>query len=212
MEEIGLPHDAPRGQVLTKMGWDKGGIWELFERAGLDRDVEACNMGQYSDTMNSHRLAWYASTVSNEKGELMWKALSRRYFQGKDTALRPIRLDSRAMLLECAHEVGLDQMECERILDSDAYRAEIVDCVERMHAAGVNSIPVLIFEVDGLAKGPWMKDPRAASKATELDPKRLAKLNSDPACFGREIQHGSGSRDGFRAILMRLHNACAASL
>lgn len=212
MDEIGLPHDAPRGQVLQKMGWDKGGIWDLFEQAGLDRDVEVCNTGQYSDTMNSHRLAWHAASISNEKGELMWKALSRRYFQGKDTAIRPIRLDSRPMLLECAEEVGLDLTECQRVLDSDMYRKDIVDCVQQMHAAGINSIPVLIFEIHGLAKGSWMQDPRVCSRAAEVDPQRLARIASETSYFGREIHHGSGNMESFRSILLRLRNAFTASL
>jgi len=212
MDSIGLPHDAPRGEVLKKMGWDKGGIWDLFQQAGLERDVEACNAGQYSDTMSSHRLAWYAATVSKEKGELMWRALSRRYFQGKDTEVRPIRLDSRAMLLECAQEVGLDPVESVRILDSDMYRAEIVDVVDRMHAAGINSIPVLVFEVDGVANKSWMQDPRANSRTAEMDPRQLAKLSLSPACLGREIHHGSGNKDAFRVILQRLHTAYSARL
>lgn len=212
MDELGLPHNATRGEVCKKMGWDKGGIWDLFAQAGLDRNVEVCNMGQYADTMDSHRLAWYAATESLEKGELMWRALSRRYFQGKDTAIRPIRLDNREMLLECAKEAGLDLEQATRVLDSDAYRAEILDVVRAMQAAGINSIPVLVFEVEGLAAGSWMQDARVPSAAGDMNPRALAKLSVSPACRGREIHHGSGNKAAFKEIFQRLHAISTSSL
>lgn len=196
---------------MEKMGMGGptgGGIWTLFDQAGLDRD-DAVNMVQYSDTMNSHRLGWYATSVSPEKGELMWRAFSRRYFQGKDTAIQPIRLDNRAMLLECAAEVGLDMAEATRVLDSDVYRAEIQGVVKQMHRAGIHSIPVLIFEVEGVAKGNWMQDPRAPD-AAELGSRQLARLSTrNPDCKGRMIHHGSGSKAAFRSILQQLHKDCS---
>merc|ERR1712151_418979 len=56
-------------------------------------------MGINTATMTAHRLCQYAASESNAKGELMWIALSRRWFMGKDTEIRPIRLDSREMRL-----------------------------------------------------------------------------------------------------------------
>merc|ERR1712070_835989 len=139
--------------------------------------------------MDSHRLAWYAKSVDVEKCEHMWKALSRRYFQGKDTELRPIRLDNRSLLLECAEEVGLDSKEAERVLDGDMFRNEILDVVEKMHAAGIQSIPVLCFEVEGIASGSWLEIPESP---------------------GRIIHHGSGSKAQSREILHQLHSLCSA--
>lgn len=174
---------------MKKMGWDKpgAGIDVLFGNAGIERDMDVVNNVQYADTMDSHRLAWYARSVDVEKGELMWRALSRRYFQGKDTQIRPIRLDNRAMLLECAAEVGLDLKEAERVLDSDIYRAEIEDIVEKMHTFGINSIPVLCFEVDGIAQGSWLENPESR---------------------GRVFHHGSGNPAEFRDIFQQLHGTC----
>jgi len=188
LAQLRLPPDAPRSEVMRKMGYN---ISPAFDNAGIDRDLDVANNVQYADTMDSHRLAWYASSVDAEKGERMWRALSRRYFQGKDTEIRPIRLDSRAMLLECAEEVGLDLKEAERVLDSDVYRAEILDVVEKMHAAGIDSIPVLCFEVDGIAQGSWLENPRSR---------------------GRIIHHGSGDKSEFRRIFQRLHGLCSASM
>lgn len=191
LRQLGLPPDTPRSAVMKKMGWDKGGINDLFDNAGVERNMEVANNVQYADTMNSQRLSWYAASVDAEKGELMWRALSRRYFEGKDTQIRPIRLDSRAMLMECAAEVGLNLEEAERVLDSDMYRAEIEEIVDKMHAAGIDSIPVLCFEVDGVAQGNWLENPKSR---------------------GRFIHHGSGNKAEFRSILQQLHSICQANM
>jgi predicted DsbA family dithiol-disulfide isomerase len=192
MKELGLPPDAPRSHVMKKMGWDRpGGIDVLFQNAGIDRNMEVANNVQYADTMDSHRLAWYATSIDAEKGELMWRALSRRYFEGRDTEIRPIRLDSRQLLLECAEEVGLDLQEAERVLDSDVYRKEILEVVDAIHAVGIDSIPVLCFEVEGVAEGSWLEHPKSR---------------------GRVFHHGSGNQGEFRNTFQQLHNLCLSSM
>ena len=75
---------------------------------------------------------------------------------GKDTQIRPIRLDNREMLLECAEDAGLDVNESRRVLDSNVYRQDILGMVQSFKDAGVRSIPVVIFEVDGVARGDWL--------------------------------------------------------
>lgn len=190
LAQLGLRPDAPRSQIIDVLGHTQ--MYDvLFQNAGIDRDMDAANNVQYSDTMDSQRLAMYAASVDAEKGELMWRALSRRYFQGKDTQIRPIRLDSRRLLLECAAEVGLDLEKAERMLDSDVYRKEIVEMVEKMHSGGIHSIPVLCFEVDGVAEGSWLENSKSR---------------------GRLIHHGSGSSTEFHQILMQLHSQCTANM
>lgn len=167
------------------MGWKPAGgdgrLGQLFSGAGLTPYWGS----QEADTMDSHRLAWHAAQVSAEHGERMWRAISERYFEGKRTDIRPIRLDSHAMLLECAVEAGLDVVEARRILASDAYRAEVQASFESVQRAGIDSIPVLIFEVAEVV---------AQQGETE----------------GRIVHHGSGTTGDFRAILEKLHAACAA--
>lgn len=198
MDELGLPHDAPRSEVAKKMGWaNMTHMDELFTQAGIGprmcenpADPSVCSLheSQVSDTMDSHRLAWYAT--SKGKGEDMWKALSRRYFEGKDTKIRPVRLDSRPMLMECAEECGLDLEEAKVVLESDKYRMEIKECVAQMHAVGINSIPVLVFEVEGVANDEWLRKPK---------------------CTGRYIHHGSGNKAEFTQILEMLHRQTSAA-
>jgi len=188
LANAGVPRDATREEAFPKCFGPhvipKMNI--LFKQAGLDAYWGA----GFSDTMDSHRLAWYASTVSLEKCELFWKATSRRFFEGKDTQIRNINLDNHEMLMECAEEAGLDLSEARCVLDSDKYRDEIWDVVHQMQAAGINSIPVLVFEVDGVVQGTWL---------TNQDDK------------GRAIHHGSGNKAEFGAIFQKLHADCASA-
>ena len=56
----------------------------------------------------------------------MWRALSERYFEGKHTQIRPIRLDSHELLLECAEEAGMERDDAQRVLNSGAYEDEVL--------------------------------------------------------------------------------------
>lgn len=56
-----------------------------------------------------------------------------------------------------------------------------------MRAAGIHAIPVLVFEVDGVAKGDWLENRE---------------------CKGREVFIGSGHKADFRSILEQLHADC----
>ena len=51
-------------------------------------------------------------------GEAMWRATSRRYFEGKDTLLKgkDCRLDNHELLLECAVEAGMDLEEAKTVI------------------------------------------------------------------------------------------------
>jgi len=161
----------------------------LIAEAGLSpRNKDVTDHRISTSTILAHRLAQYAATESNEKGELMWIALSRRWFMGKDTAIRPIRLDSHELLLECARFAGLDMEKATRVLEGELISEEqIYREVEKVHAAGIHSIPQLVFDVEGMAQGSWLSEPKDAY---------------------RRIHNGSGSKGSFRAVLEELHQAC----
>lgn len=191
--ELGLPPDADNLAVTkakNPSNWQTQG--QFFDRlaaeSGLSpRNKDVTDHRITTSTMQAHRLCQYASTESNEKGELMWIALSRRWFMGKDTEIRPIRLDSREMLLECAEFAGLDMVKANRVLDGDIISASSIDNeVRKVHAAGIHSIPQLVFEVDGLAPGHWLTAPESQF---------------------RIIHGGSGSKDTMKACLTKLHRA-----
>ena len=143
--------------------------------------------------MDSHRLAWHAAQQSPETGERLWAALSERYFEGKHTQIRPIRLDSHELLLECAEEAGLDREDSRRVLTSGAYEDEVHASFREVQKMGVDSIPVIIFECQGLGQG------LGQELGQELG-----------VAEGRIVHHGSGSASEFRSVLERLHAACGA--
>eukprot|EP00747_Dinoflagellata_sp_TGD_P048658 gnl/TRDRNA2_/TRDRNA2_145739_c0_seq2.p2 gnl/TRDRNA2_/TRDRNA2_145739_c0~~gnl/TRDRNA2_/TRDRNA2_145739_c0_seq2.p2 ORF type:complete len:121 (+),score=16.99 gnl/TRDRNA2_/TRDRNA2_145739_c0_seq2:2-364(+) len=117
----------------------------------------------------------------------MWIALSRRWFMGKDTEIRPIRLDSTEMLRECAAYAGLNMENAQRVLDGEIISdADIHREVQKVHAAGIHSIPQLVFEVEGMAKGHWLTAPQSQY---------------------RIIHSGSGSKASMKACLTQLNQA-----
>merc|ERR1719329_59274 len=106
---------------------------------------------------------------------------------GKDTEIRRVHAAGRELLLECAEFAGLDMVNANRVLDGEIISAaSIDDGVRRVHAAGIHSIPQLVFEVDGLASGHWLTAPESQF---------------------RFIHSGSGSKDTMKACLTKLHQA-----
>jgi len=194
--KLGLPKDAPQWMVMKARGWTSDNMDRLMAEAGLSpRNASVADAKIMRDTMPAHRLAQYAAKYeSNEKGERMWFALSRRWFMGKDTTLNPVKLDSRELLLECAQYAGLDMANVNRVLNGEIIsEQEIVEQVERVHAVGLHSIPQIVFEVKGLANGEWRENPAL------------------PETQYRTIHHGSGSKTSFKAVLQELHSACCAA-
>lgn len=209
LAKFGLPREATRGQLMKVAGFN---LEPLYKQAGITPAPDSA-MIQFATTMDSQRLGWYAATVDPLKGEKFWRATSRRYFEGKDTNITPIRLDSRDMLLECAREADIDEVEAMKILDSDKHRDDILKNVEAMHDVGIHAIPVLIFEVDGVSHGSWLEDPRAPWDDDDPDPRHRAKrAKAEQECPGRQIHHGSGSKQAFKNIFLKLHAVCAESL
>jgi len=106
---------------------------------------------------------------------------------GKDTEVRPIRLDSRDMLLECAEFAGLNMENAERVLNGEIISdATIHNEVQKVHDANIHSIPQLVFEVEGLATGHWLTTPDSQY---------------------RLVHGGSGSMESLKACLVQLHQA-----
>lgn len=182
---MGLPNDAQRWQVNKIKKFNDAPIDALYEEAGCSpRNKEATDTKIWADTMTAHRLAQYAATESSEKGELVWIALSRRFFMGKDTQLRPIKLDDHRLLMECAEFAGLDLDAAQNVLLGHAFEDQVLADVERVRRAGIHSIPLFAFEVGGAAKDSFLTGVRTPS---------------------RQLHHGSGSKASFRAVLQQLY-------
>jgi len=189
----GLPKDAPNHMVWPRKEGEKSNMDQLMEDAGLSpRNTAVTDFRIVRDTIPAHRLAQYAAKYeSNEAGERMWFALSRRWFMGKDTQIFPVRLDGKDLLRECAQYAGLNMENVERVLNGEIIsEEEIHEQIRRVHAVGLHSIPHIVLEVGGLAEGSWREDP------------------SLPDNKYRMTHHGSGSKASFKAILQQLHRSC----
>jgi len=187
---MGLPNDAPRWMVAQKKKWHRTEhyLGALFDQAGLSpRNQEVMETKIWTETMTAHRLSQYAATESSDKCELFWKALSRRWHEGKDTQTVPPAFNNKDLLMECVAVAGLDLQRARQVLDGNAFEQEVFDMVAQVHAAGYNSIPILVFEVDGLVQGSWL-----TGRANRF----------------RKVHHGSGDKNSFRSVLEQLHKAC----
>jgi len=174
------PRDATRYDIAQQIWGGTDVMNKLFLAAGRD-----CRKGwgsQYSDSMDSHRLAYYAATVSHEAGEKVWNAIGERYFEGRhapEGSTKPVYLADHEMLMACAADAGLDLDEARRVLSTDAYRKEVTDTVARTKSSGVQSIPVIEFQVE---------------RGEGLPPVTA-------------VHHGSGNKKDFLNILEELQNS-----
>jgi len=190
--KMGYPPTTERGQLEDdgKMGKSDWQIDQLYEESGLSpRNKQGTRRKIWTDTMRAHKLAQYASTESSDKGEKVWWTLGQNFFMGKETDVRPIRLDDTQLLMEVAEKAGLNHNKVRDVLESDALEQDILHKVEQVRSIGINSIPLLVFEVEELAPGSWVQAPNSSNF--------------------RKVHHGSGNKDAFRAILQELHQACS---
>lgn len=189
--KMGFPPDTERGQLedVGKMGGHSDvQIDRLYAESGLSpRNKQVTRRKIWTDTMQAHKLAQYAATESNEKGEIVWWMLGQNFFMGKETEIRPIRLDDTGLLMEVAEKANLNMDAARTVLETDAFEQEILHKVDQVHALGIHAIPFLVFEIEELAPGSWIKNPRSNF---------------------RKIHRGSGNMQDFRSIFEELHRDC----
>lgn len=190
-QKLGFPPGTERGQMedAGKMGGQSDvQIDRLYAESGLSpRNKQVTRRKIWTDTMQAHKLAQYAATESSEKGEHVWWMLGQNFFMGKDTDIRPIRLDDTRLLMEVAEKVSLDMDAASTVLESDAFEQEVLHKVDQVHRLGIHAIPFLVFEIEELAPGTWINAPRSNFRKTH---------------------RGSGNMQDFRAIFEELHRAC----
>merc|ERR1712070_424282 len=160
----------------------------LYAESGLSpRNKEATRRKIWTDTMPAHKLAQYAATESFDKGEKVWWTLGQNFFMGKETDIRPIRLDDTQLLMEVAEKAGLNLDAALNVLETSAFEQEILHKVDQVHGLGIHSIPLLIFEVEERVQGSWTSGGKSKF---------------------RKVHHGSGNAQAFRAVFEDLHHVC----
>lgn len=105
------------------------------KNSGLDFNFEKAIL---ANSLNAHRLMHLAKKhdLANELKEVLFKA----YFtDGKD-------LNDLEALELLALEVGLEQQEVRKVLNSDLYKDEVLNDQKEAEAIGINGVPFFIFD------------------------------------------------------------------
>lgn len=110
-------------------------VGQMFAGLGLTMNHQEAKL---VNSLHAHRLAHFAAT--HGKQEAMLARLFKAYFtDGLNTA----DTDTLAAL---AGEVGLDEAEARRVLESDAYTAEVQADINQAAQYGIQGVPFFIFD------------------------------------------------------------------
>ncbi len=144
-----LNPDQPRGvrqahdtYLATKLGASMAQVHAMNDRVislaaaeGLDYDFERY---QVINTFDTHRLAHFA-TAQGLGAEMQERLLRGQLVEGEV-------LDDIDTLVRLSIEVGLDGAEARRVLESDAYAAEVTADLRDARQLGVNGVPFFVID------------------------------------------------------------------
>ena len=138
------PEGKPREQYLSeKFGAERARaiydrIREEGKKEGIAFDFEAIEVSP--NTLDAHRLLRWAVTASPHHQSMLKERLLTDFFErGRDVG-------DKNVLLQAAHDVGLDAKKIEPLLDSDLDRDAVRDEIAYLQRIGVAGVPCFIFE------------------------------------------------------------------
>ncbi|MDB5942281.1 MAG: disulfide bond formation protein DsbA [Ramlibacter sp.] len=151
------PQMPPGGQDITEHITEKYGstpqqqaqsreaIRQRGESVGFTFRMEGRD--RIYNTFNAHRLLHWAELQDLGAQHALKKALLRAYFtDGKSP-------ENKEVLVAAALEAGLDAAEARRILDSDAYAAEVREREKFYLDNGIHAVPAVIVNGRHLIQG-----------------------------------------------------------
>jgi len=129
------------GRIEYKYGKSKAEAQHMIDHivsmgASVNLDMRYDSV-RYTNTFNAHRLTKFAAV--HGKGLDMSERLFRAYF----TDNLPLA-DTRA-LIEIAAELGLDRIETQAMLDSDAFVEDVRSDEKRAREIGIRSVPHMVI-------------------------------------------------------------------
>ena len=137
------PGGKPRRQYLDdKFGAERAGavydrIREEGAKEGIAFDFEAIEVAP--NTLDAHRLLRWAVTASPHHQNMLSERLLTDYFvRGRDVG-------NRDVLLQAAHDVGLDAHKIAPLLASDLDVRAVEDEIAYLQSIGVTGVPCFIF-------------------------------------------------------------------
>ena len=137
------PGGKPRRQYLAeKFGADRAAaiydrIREEGEKEGIAFDFEAIAVSP--NTLDAHRLLRWAVTASPHHQNMLKERLLTDFFE------RGLNVGDRDVLLQAAHDVGLDARKIEPLLASDQDAEAVRDEIAYLQRIGVQGVPCFIF-------------------------------------------------------------------
>lgn len=125
-------------KTLTELGHEVGFDFNFFD------DMRIYN------TRKAHQLLLWANQQNKQLPLTL--ALWKAYFQqGK-------AIDEDDVLLELAHEVGLERAACQQILADDSWAKAVANTEQQWLQAGIHAVPTLIIEQKYLISGAQTSD------------------------------------------------------
>lgn len=138
------PEGKPREQYLNeKFGAERAAaiydrIREEGEKEGIAFDFESIEVSP--NTLDAHRLLRWAVTASPHIQNMLKERLLIDFFE------RGRNVGDKDVLLQAAHDVGLDARKIEPLLDSDLDRDAVAEEIAYLRRIGVQGVPCFIFE------------------------------------------------------------------
>lgn len=150
------PQMAPEGQEIVEHLTEKYRIspeqvaqnTEAIRQRGaaLGFDFRMGARSRIYNTFDAHRLLHWAGLHGGDQLALKQGLLSAYFTQGENPG-------SHEVLLRVAGEAGLDVEAARRVLQSDAYAAEVREAEQHYQAAGIHSVPAVIINDRHLISG-----------------------------------------------------------
>jgi predicted DsbA family dithiol-disulfide isomerase len=98
-----------------------------------------------TNTLDAHRLIQYAKTKG--LSHVMLERCFKAYFSDG------LNISDIDTLINCASEIGLEQLDVKSILESDAYLDEVKNDLNQGMEYGITSVPTYIFNEQYVIKG-----------------------------------------------------------
>lgn len=99
------------------------------------------------NTFDAHRLLHWAGLQGGERQHALKKALLEAYFtQGRSP-------EDHEVLFEAAQRSGLDPAQARKVLESDAYAADVRDEEQLYQTLGIHAVPAVIVNDRHLIQG-----------------------------------------------------------
>ena len=138
------PEGKPRRQYLEeKFGAERADaiydrIREEGSKEGIPFDFDAIEVSP--NTLDAHRLLRWAVTASPHHQNMLKERLLTDFFiEGRNVG-------DRNVLLQAAHDVGLDAQKLEPLLESDLDIENVREEIAYLQRIGVTGVPCFIFE------------------------------------------------------------------